>query len=805
MTGPGASCRWMLLAFAVGLFPLPLMGGQEGPFCPAGFGPRDAPNERYMVTEPVIGEFVVTDLYTGLMWKRCPEGLHGVSCSSGGIDDFDQNQALLRAESATHAGFSDWRVPNRNELFSLVETRCYSPAINGTRFPGNGVDVYWSSTRKGGDMDGSTDHYGVFFASGTESLYPPATFRHLRLVRGGAPGDDFVARDLQREVVPLLPVLDQSSVAAAIDAAGRYVLFESRASGLPGANGDSAVYRLDTGSCTAEGRVLWYLPVGNVDANVPLPLLEVAATLIASPLSQQNPGSFSNTSVWPISTSAGFLPSRYVSFTVSPRDGSSWRAETLRFSTSSYASSEVALHLRSSIDGFAGDIGVARNAGSGSRNWEASFDLSALGQSLTGSIEFRLYPTHTGAQSDFIDLRGADFGGSGLQLEGAAGCGRIERVSVDDGEQVISGDTMESALSADGSLAVFVAADAGVMKLHGEWPKAAAERRKAGQFGVYLRNMQTGTTVRVGPAAPGGANTRPRVAPGGGAVVFTGGKPGAAPGLDVYRVPLVDAGAGPMPDPLGERCVSCMAVLPGGGESQLPADGSSRNAVVSADGLNVVFESDAKNLQLGSVPACPDAATRLYLRNMLTGVVRPVATPPAGGGCGAAGSASGAPQIDYSGLRIAFESDQPLKPRTTPPQVDAYVVDLSTGALQRLSEGDDGADANGRSRAPVLSGDGRFAGFVSEADNLDPADGNGVADLFMRPLGGGRLGRQARTPGGGESNGASERPLLDYTGDRLLFDSDAGNLAPDAVAGVGRIYLRKVPQAVDALFYAGFE
>jgi hypothetical protein len=43
-----------------------------------------------------------------------------------------------------------------------------------------------------------------------------------------------------------------------------------------------------------------------------------------------------------------------------------------------------------------------------------------------------------------------------------------------------------------------------------------------------------------------------------------------------------------------------------------------------------------------------------------------------------------------------------------------------------------GAQGNGASDLPALSGDGRFVAFSSTATNLVAGDSNGVQDVFLR-------------------------------------------------------------------------
>lgn len=149
--------------------------------CPPGI-PRVAPNARYTVSEPVVGDFVVTDVQTGLMWKRCSEGLSGANCTTGSAVSILWSPALALANGSTHGGFSDWRMPNREELRSLVETGCYGPSINSSIFPGTMSDNYWTSTsyptvlRQVWMVDFNLG--GIFDSFKTNS-------RRVRLVRGG--------------------------------------------------------------------------------------------------------------------------------------------------------------------------------------------------------------------------------------------------------------------------------------------------------------------------------------------------------------------------------------------------------------------------------------------------------------------------------------------------------------------------------------------------------------------------------------------------------------------------------------------
>jgi hypothetical protein len=149
-------------------------------FCPPG-NPRVALDTRYTVAEPVAGQLIVTDLTTGLTWKRCSEGQTGASCL-GAATTHSWTQALTLASSASHAGFTDWRLPNVDELYSLAETGCFGPSINAVVFPATVQLGYWSSTTRATSPGSAWEvvFNGAFINSNAKSIS-----NHVRLVRGG--------------------------------------------------------------------------------------------------------------------------------------------------------------------------------------------------------------------------------------------------------------------------------------------------------------------------------------------------------------------------------------------------------------------------------------------------------------------------------------------------------------------------------------------------------------------------------------------------------------------------------------------
>ncbi len=146
------------------------------------------------------GNGTVTHTTTGLMWKQCPEGrtASGSSCT-GTTGSYSWQTALRRAVSDTTAGYTDWRLPSRTELLSIVETGCTSPAINTTRFPNVAASAaFWTSTHAGALAPDSA--FAVRFNHGISLLATKDFLANARLVRGGD-----TAHDSYRAAAPAEP------------------------------------------------------------------------------------------------------------------------------------------------------------------------------------------------------------------------------------------------------------------------------------------------------------------------------------------------------------------------------------------------------------------------------------------------------------------------------------------------------------------------------------------------------------------------------------------------------------------------
>ena len=82
--------------------------------------------------------------------------------------------------------------------------------------------------------------------------------------------------------------------------------------------------------------------------------------------------------------------------------------------------------------------------------------------------------------------------------------------------------------------------------------------------------------------------------------------------------------------------------------------------------------------------------------------------------------------ISGDGRYVAFVSQASnLVMGGNPEWANIFIKELQTGTTTLISSTWSGAPANGESRSPAVSADGRYVAFQSEASNLVPGDNNG--------------------------------------------------------------------------------
>ena len=189
--------------------------------------------------------------------------------------------------------------------------------------------------------------------------------------------------------------------------------------------------------------------------------------------------------------------------------------------------------------------------------------------------------------------------------------------------------------------------------------------------------------------------------------------------------------------------------LTSGAEERIDPAGSSPK--ISADGRHLVFERTGRIV--------------IYdLANGDTIAEFPGANPSPSGDAG----------------RVAFEYDP-----------DVFVYDGASGTTTPVSvHATGGAGDAASSYSPIISGDGRYVAFLSDASDLvDPGvDTNGAPDVYLRDLQSGTTRLVSRTRTGVAAgisvltgSGVQEaiRPAMSVDGGSVVFVSDSNELAAD--------------------------
>ena len=212
-------------------------------------------------------------------------------------------------------------------------------------------------------------------------------------------------------------------------------------------------------------------------------------------------------------------------------------------------------------------------------------------------------------------------------------------------------------------------------------------------------------------------------------------------------------------------------------------DGFAAGVVWASDGNRVVFHTGATNLFAGD----ENDATDVVVKNLSTGAVTLVSAA-ADGTPGNAGSFW--PVFSPDGTKVVFHSDATnLVAGDDNGARDIFVKDLTTGAIDLVSRSADGTLADGPSFFPWFSADGTEVTFDSVARNLVHGDWNDHSDAFVKNLATGEVSRVSAGGGGAEGDGPAFLPFFSPAGRVVAFDSEAGNLVEGDENGVSDVFL----------------
>lgn len=122
---------------------------------------------------------------------------------------------------------------------------------------------------------------------------------------------------------------------------------------------------------------------------------------------------------------------------------------------------------------------------------------------------------------------------------------------------------------------------------------------------------------------------------------------------------------------------------------------------------------------------------------------------------------------------------------------DVFLRDRLLGTTSRISVNKDhGGDASGESHTPCIDSRGRFIAFASLADDLVEGDANGYLDVYVYDRIAERMIRASVAESVGEPNGDSKDPYLSGDGRLVAFSSSATNLVSEGANANVDIYVR---------------
>ncbi len=243
------------------------------------------------------------------------------------------------------------------------------------------------------------------------------------------------------------------------------------------------------------------------------------------------------------------------------------------------------------------------------------------------------------------------------------------------------------------------------------------------------------------------------------------------------------------------------------------ARADSQNPSISGDGRFIAFESNAINFDSRDTGS---KSFDVFVHDRQTGITRQVSANSQGnvaagetnGGILSGDGNSQNPVISANGGYIVFQSGATnLVANDTNDRIDTFRHDLKTGETILISTGINGNFANGNSaflysRNGVISSDGSYVVFESDASNLVPNDNNNAVDVFLRDLVAGTTERISVNSSSQEAVGGAPSTSSDYgtisdDGRYIAFQSRSANLVDDLFSPFNySIYVRDRPSAL---------
>ena len=129
------------------------------------------------------GDGTIKDVANNLVWQKCSKNQINFTSCIGTASKIDWGSALLYCSSLSLASKS-WRLPNINELYTLVDlTKKSEPVIKSSIFPNTQAEKYWSSTTVIYDSN-KNRAFIISFNKGEQDLQTKTSTAYVRCVSG---------------------------------------------------------------------------------------------------------------------------------------------------------------------------------------------------------------------------------------------------------------------------------------------------------------------------------------------------------------------------------------------------------------------------------------------------------------------------------------------------------------------------------------------------------------------------------------------------------------------------------------------
>lgn len=295
---------------------------------------------------------------------------------------------------------------------------------------------------------------------------------------------------------------------------------------------------------------------------------------------------------------------------------------------------------------------------------------------------------------------------------------------------------------------------------------------------IFWRDRNTGTTKLVSSSASGqegdGDSYYPSISGDGKTVAF-----------ESFSTNLVDGDKNGYRDVFVWHSATGKIQTVSVGKKGEAADAESYEASVSGDGNLVAFTSAAANI---SAVAKDISNNNVYVRDMLVDTTIMISIDPKtkkGGG-------GSKPSISFDGSRVAFYSHTgTLVSNDNNGLWDIFLWEKGINALKRISltsdhmERNQGNESANRVVAPAISGNGRYIGYATTANNIVSNDNNNFQDVFLYDSNTDSTIMVSNASDGKQGNsdspiGQGEKIAITFDGSWVAFSTNSTNLGVPA-------------------------